>query len=167
MESKKCDYTLTVKANQPTLPARVTAALAGTNRGNVAAVEVDRSHGQIVSRRIWMAPAHEVEFPHVARVFRIWRAVKDAAARRISKEIVHGETSAPSPRASAAQLAGAVRGHRGIESKIHWVRDALFHEDHQYTYLGSSAQVVAMLRNLAHRLLRLAGYTQVISARLS
>ena len=160
-ESKKCDYTLTVKGNQPTLLAQVQAALADAKRANVAACELERGHGRIVTRQIWIAPARGVEFPHAAQVFRIRRDVRDVAGRRISKEIVHGVTSAPALRASPAQIARAVRGHWGIENKIHWVRDVLFHEDHQHTYLGSAAQLMAMLRNLAIGLLRLAGHTEI------
>ena len=48
-----------------------------------------------------------------------------------------------------------------MENKRHWVRDVVFAEDHQHAYTGATAQAMAMLRNLAIGLIRLAGLTQI------
>ena len=44
---------------------------------------------------------------------------------------------------------------------MHWVRDVVYREDHQHAYAGSGAHTMAILRNLALGLLRLAGITQI------
>jgi hypothetical protein len=45
-----------------------------------------------------------------------------------------------------------------VENKIHWVRDVVFAEDHQNAYLGAAAHGMALFRNLAISLTRLAGH---------
>lgn len=54
-----------------------------------------------------------------------------------------------------------VRGHWEIENRLHWVRDVTFDEDRSQVRKGAGAQVMALLRNLAITLLRLAGATYV------
>ncbi|MFC5099484.1 transposase [Kibdelosporangium philippinense] len=70
-------------------------------------------------------------------------------------------TSLNTERASARDIGGLVRGQWGIENKIHWVRDVVFAEDHQHAYTGNGAHAMAMLRNLAIGLIRLAGLTEI------
>jgi len=59
-------------------------------------------------------------------------------------------TSREPDRADLAQLAGYIRGHCGIENRLHNGRDGrrAFDEDHQ-TVRGPAAQVMAILRNVA------------------
>jgi DNA-binding response OmpR family regulator len=57
-------------------------------------------------------------------------------------------------------LAGLVKKHWRIVSH-HWVRDVVYREDHQHAYTGTSAHLMATLRNLALALPRLAGITQL------
>jgi hypothetical protein len=72
-------YALTVKANQPTLLAQITAALPAAAPSSADRIETDRSKGRIVRRSIWVAPATGVEFPGAAQVFRIRRDTFDKA----------------------------------------------------------------------------------------
>ena len=68
-------------------------------------------------------------------------------------------------RGGAEQLGGHVRGHWGIENKVHWVRDWTYDEDrHQFRAATSTARAVATLRNLAISLLRLAGASNIAAA---
>jgi predicted transposase YbfD/YdcC len=87
--------------------------------------------------------------------------VFDHTGQRISKEIVHGITSLDLHEVTAQALARWVRQHWGIENRIHWVRDVVFAEDHQNSYLGQTAHAMALFRNLAIGLIRLAGHTQI------
>ncbi len=152
------DYVLTLKANRPSLLETVAAKLfAATDPRHH--LDIDRSHGRIVHRQIWVTDAEGVDFPHAAQVFRIRRDVFDLSGQRISKEIVHGITSLAE--ATAQAIARWVRLHWGIENKIHWVRDVVFAEDHHDAYLGAAAHGMALFRNLAIGLIRLAGHTQI------
>jgi predicted transposase YbfD/YdcC len=154
------DYVLTLKGNQPALLANVTATLfAATEAGHH--LEVDRSHGRTVHRQIWTTTAEGIDFPGAAQIFRIRRDVFNAVGERLSKEIVHGITSLDAHDAAAEAVATWVRQHWGVENKIHWVRDVVFAEDHQNAYLGAAAHSMALFRNLAIGLIRLAGHTQI------
>ena len=70
-------------------------------------------------------------------------------------------TSVPRERADAATLLGWMRGHWGIENRLHYVRDVTMGEDGNRTRSGSGPQVLAALRNLAVSHLRLAGATNI------
>jgi len=154
-------YALTVKGNHPGLLARITAVLPPAAPGSEHHVTDDRSHGRIVRRAIWVAPADGIDFPGAAQVFRIRRDTFDHLGRRLTKEVVHGVTSLTAEQAAPEQVAGLVRNHWRIENASHWVRDVVYREDHQHAYIGTGAQVMATLRNLALGLLRLAGITEI------
>jgi hypothetical protein len=57
-----------------------------------------------------------------------------------------------------------MRGHWGIENRVHWVRDVTFDEDRCQVLSGSPLQVLATLRNLVISLIRKAGHTNVAAA---
>jgi predicted transposase YbfD/YdcC len=154
------DYLLAVKGNQARLLAQVTAALPLPAPGSHDHLHVDRSHGRIVHRAIWTAPAHGVDFPHAATVFRIRRDTLDLAGQRVRKQIVHGVTSLD-PATPPARIAAHAHSHWSIENTSHRVRDTVYTEDHQHAHTGGTAQAMAMIRNLALALIRLAGHTQI------
>jgi glycosyltransferase involved in cell wall biosynthesis len=58
-------------------------------------------------------------------------------------------TSVPRDRAGAATLLRWVRGHWGIENRLHYVRDVTMGEDASRARSGSGPQVLAALRNVA------------------
>jgi hypothetical protein len=122
--------------------------------------ELDRSHGRVIRRSIWVTDAGEMDFPQARRVARIRRDRYDRDGQLLGKEIVHAVTSLGAEKASAEALAGIARGQWGIES-VHWVRDTAYDEDGNTGYTGNGPQVMATLRNLAVSLLYLAGVKQV------
>ncbi len=54
--------------------------------------------------------------------------------------------------------------HRGIENRLHWVRDVSYGEDLSQVHTGHGPAVMATLRNLAISLLRRAGATNIAAA---
>jgi predicted transposase YbfD/YdcC len=155
---RDADYVFTLKGNQPSLLDSVAGKLSATTDPEHY-LDIDHSRGRIVHRQIWATDAIGIDFPGAAQVFRIRRDVFDLSGQRVSKEIVHGITSLAE--ATAEAIARWVRRHWGIENKIHWVRDVVFAEDHQNAYLGATAHGMALFRNLAIGLIRLAGHTQI------
>jgi predicted transposase YbfD/YdcC len=158
LRGRDADYVFTVKANKPSLLAAIVSRLPAATLAAVACHSAERRNGYQVTRTIWTAPADGVDFPGAVQVFRIRRDVHATDGQRVSKQIVHGITSLP---AGAADLARYVREHWGIENKIHWTRDVLLGEDAHHAYLGDVAHTLAVLRNLAMALIRLAGYTKI------
>jgi predicted transposase YbfD/YdcC len=74
----------------------------------------------------------------------------------VSRETCYAVTSLTITQASHAQLA-AIRGHWGIEDRLHWVRDLDFDEDRSQVRTASGPRIMASLRNLVITILRLAG----------
>jgi predicted transposase YbfD/YdcC len=158
---RESDYFLFVKGNTPSLQRAAFDAIQASGEGRAPDwTELDRSHGRVIRRSIWVADAGEIDFPQVARVARIRRDRYDADGALVSKEIVHAVTSLDAKKADAQALAGIARGQWGIES-VHWVRDTAWDEDANTGYRGNGPQVMATLRNLAISLLYLAGVKKV------
>jgi len=158
---RESDYVLFVKGNAPSLQRAAFDAIQASGPGRAPDyTELDRSHGRVIRRSIWVADAGDTDFPHVRRVARIRRDGYDADGCLISKEVVHAVTSLDAKKASAEALAGIARGQWGIES-VHWVRDTAYAEDASTGYTGNGPQVMATLRNLAISLLYLAGVKEV------
>ena len=96
-------------------------------------------------------------------MFLLERYVTDLAGTPTSAVAVLGITSLTARRADAAALAGAVRGHWGIES-LHWLRDTVYREDGSRVRTRSGPRIMAALRNLAIGALRLAGRADITEA---
>jgi predicted transposase YbfD/YdcC len=122
----------------------------------------DTGHGRIERRTIQVLPAPvDAGFPGAAQVFLIERYVTDRATGRSSAVAVLGVTSLTVQQAGPAQIAGYVRGHWGIENRLHWVRDVTYGEDASRVRTGTAPRVMAGLRNLAISAIRLAGHTNI------
>jgi predicted transposase YbfD/YdcC len=154
------DYVLTVKGNQPTLyaackqlPWRDVPAHRVTTQG----------HGRRVSRtvKVVTAPAW-VDFHGAAQVAQLRRTVTRAGKKTV--EVVYLITSADVRTAAPGTLAAWVKGHWGIENRLHWVRDVTFDEDRSQVRTGAAPQVMATLRNAVISLLRLAGWHNIAQA---
>jgi hypothetical protein len=103
-----------------------------------------------------------LDWPAVAQVGRRERTV--VVGGEATVEVQYLITSVPRDRADAAALLGWLRGHWGIENRLHWVRDVTLGEDASRVRSGSAPQVLAALRNLAISHLRLAGVTNIAAA---
>ena len=57
----------------------------------------------------------------------------------------------PTPLQTSPRL---VRGHWGIENRVHWVLDVTFHEDASHIRTGDAPQNMGVLRHIALNLLR-------------
>jgi predicted transposase YbfD/YdcC len=153
-------YFLFVKGNQPKLQRAVYDAIQRDCPRDPDYTELDRGHGRVIRRSLWVTGAGDIDFPHVSRVARIRRDGYDTDGTLISKEVVHAVTSLDEDQASAAGLARIARGQWGIES-VHWLRDTAWAEDANTGYAGNGPQAMATLRNLAISLLYLSGVTEI------
>jgi predicted transposase YbfD/YdcC len=173
------DYLLIVKQNQPTLLADIAQVFtpitaAELTRTGVQTVHplpiqtyrsVEKGHGRIEERQIRVSSELEgyCSWPYLVQVFeyrRIW------TTKRVTKQqIRYGITSLPADVSDAAHLAALKRGHWQVENALHYVKDVTLGEDASQTHVGRSADVLAMVRNIAISVLRRAGY-RTIAARL-
>src|SRR5439155_535045 len=103
-------------------------------------------------------PAPDGIFPHAVQAFLIERTVRDPHSGELrSAAAALGITSRSAERGATPEIiATAARGHWDIEV-LHHIRDTTMKEDAHRLRAGSSAQVMATLRNTAIAAIRLAG----------
>jgi predicted transposase YbfD/YdcC len=154
-------YVITIKRNQPGLHAQL-AALPWRDVP-VACDQKDRGHGRRERRTLKVtAVARGLAFPHAAQALQIVRRRK--VKGKWSRETCYAVTSLAITQASPDQLAAWIRGHWGIEDRLHWVRDLDFDEDRCQIRTAAGPQIMASLRNLAITILRLAGLSNIAAA---
>jgi predicted transposase YbfD/YdcC len=110
-------YMITVKRNQPGLPWRQVPVACQTR---------EKGHGRAERRTLKVtAVAAGLAFPHAAQAIQIVRRRRPLTGkngRKWSAETVYAITSLTVIQARPADLARIVRGHWGIEDRLHWVR---------------------------------------------
>ena len=155
------DYLLAVKANQPTLRADITACFDDVPTGSVDThTEHDKGHGRIEQRDV--AVIRDVDWLSGERRFPGELRLPDAASIiRVRARIQRGQTTHAETRyyissatLSAERAGQAVRGHWGIENRLHWVLDVTFNEDQSRLRKGFGARNMAVVRHFALNLVR-------------
>ena len=168
------DYLVLVRENQPTLyhdiallfdpPADLPAPLPLLDRREAATLE--QGHGRADDRRHLVASTDLVgycDWPGLAQVFRLERTWR--AGGTPHRQVTYGITSLPPAVAGAARLLALKRGHWRIENRLHRTKDVTLGEDASTIRLGAGPMVLAVLRDTALSLLRVAG-CRAITARL-
>jgi predicted transposase YbfD/YdcC len=123
----------------------------------------ERGHGRTERRTLKVtAVARGLAFPHAAQAIQITRRRK--VKGRWSRETCYAVTSLTITQASSTQLAAIIRGHWGIEDRLHWVRDLDFDEDRSQIRTASGPRIMASLRNLVVTILRLARARNIAAA---
>jgi len=154
-------YLLIVKRNQPGLHAQL-AALPWRDVPK-ACDKREQGHGRTERRTLKVTSvAAGLAFPHAAQAIQVVRRRK--LMGKWSRETCYAVTSLTVTQATYAQLAAIIRGHWGIEDRLHWVRDLDFDEDRSQVRTAAGPRVMAILRNLAITILRLAGAASIAAA---
>ena len=103
-------------------------------------------------------------FPHAKQIVKVYRERCTLDNELISAETAYYITSLPADQADPAALDLLVRGHWGIENRVHYVRDVTYDEDRHQAYTGNGPRTLATCRNLAISALRLHGHTNIAKA---
>jgi hypothetical protein len=127
---------------------------------------LDKGHGRLEQRRLLASTALNdyVDFPHIAQVCRIERAVIELKSGRQRHETVFAITSLPPAQADPSRLLALNRGHWAIENRSHYVRDVTFDEDRSRIRTANGPAMMACLRNFAIALARLLGFSNIAAA---
>ena len=157
------DYVLRVRDNHKGLHARLEDTFALERAGHFAgyahdyADTVGKDHGRIEIRRCWTTGdpallAHadpDREWCDLASL--VWVECERRIGDRVTTDVRCFISSLP-PKARL-QLQ-AVRRHWSIENAHHWVLDVAFGEDNSRIRTGYAAHNMAILKRIAHNLLR-------------
>jgi predicted transposase YbfD/YdcC len=159
--NKGADYVLPVKENQP----RLLKAMQGLfdDPAEMRWVECDyhrtedRGHGRVEIRECWSTS--DPEYLNYIGTLAEWRDLQAIVMIQTERQLGDQTTVSrryfiSSLRSDAERLLQAVRGHWGIENKVHWVLDIAFREDDCRIRKGYSAENFAVLRHIALNLLR-------------
>lgn len=160
--AKGGDYLLALKANRPTTHEDVARFFADPPADMVSQPfeTVGKDHGRIEIRRHrvchevdWLLSdrryPNEPRFPHLAMIAMVETEVERNG--RIEQERRYYLSSA---RLDAKTFAAAVRAHWGIENRLHWVLDVVFHDDLARLRTGSGPQNMAVVKHMAMNLVR-------------
>ena len=157
------DYVLRLRDNHPGIHARLRDIFALERAGNFAgyahdyADTVGKDHGRIETRRCWTTGdpallAHaDPDRAWCDLASLVWVESERRCGDRVTTDIRIFISSLP-PKARL-QLQ-AVRGHWSIENAHHWVMDVAFGEDGSRIRTGQAAHNMAILKRIAHNLLR-------------
>jgi predicted transposase YbfD/YdcC len=155
------DYVLAVKENQPSLHRTIQVELDDMIRNAFAGVRhdhqqtVEGDHGRIETRDVWTTD--QLDW---LKLVEDWPGLRSIIAVESKREVIGGSTSVErryyitSRAAKAGDLAKCVRGHWGIENRLHYVLDVSFSEDQARQRTGYSAENFARLRRIALNLLQ-------------
>ena len=155
------DYLLAVKANQPTPQTEIETFFQDAPSAELDTfTDLDKGHGRIEERTVTVA--REVEWLSGDRRFPGERRLPDVAAiikvatRTELKDRGRFDTRyyISSADLTAEAAANAVRGHWGIENRLHWVLDVVFDEDQSRLRTGHGARNMAVVRHFAINLVR-------------
>lgn len=154
-------YVLQVKGNQETLHNTLVEMFDElTHRPIPGATysfheDVDAGHGRIETRRIWTT-----NWTDWYAERKKWEGLRSFVCVESVRE-VDGRTSTERryyisdlDGRDAPAMLGYVRGHWGIENKLHWSLDVTFREDNLRQRIGHSAENLSRIRRLALNLLR-------------
>lgn len=134
--AKGADYLLALKDNWPTLAEEVRLFFSSQPPEAFDTHQTtDGDHGRIEVRRhqvshdvAWLSSDRrfpgEPRFPGLAMI-----GMVEAEVERNGRTSLARRYYLCSAKLSAAQFANAVRAHWGVENRLHWVMDVVFHDD--------------------------------------
>lgn len=155
------DYLLALKENWPALHRDVRLFFNDPKAGPFDGIETtDANHGRLEIRRHRVC--HDVQwlnqlrkapdnppFPHLAMIGAVDTEVERGG--RIERETRYYLSSAT---LDAKTFAKAVRAHWGIENRLHWVLDVVFHDDLARLRSGAGPENMAVVKHMAMNLVR-------------
>ena len=155
------DYLLALKENRPVLHADVERFFADAPNDAVTTLQTtDGDHGRLEIRKHtvchdvgWLFSdrryAGEVAFPGLVMIGMIESEVERNGKLERARRYYLCST-----RLDAATFARAVRAHWGVENRLHWVLDVVFHDDLARLRSGHGPENMAVVKHMALNLMR-------------
>jgi len=155
------DYLLQVKSNQPSLHQDLELLFAEGMRTDCQGVrhesieEVDGGHGRVERRRLWTTDdiawyGDASQWKGLSRFICIESTRQVGDKRSVDRRYYISSLRQATPEF----LLRTLRGHWGIENRLHWCLDVSFNEDDSRIRKGHAAENFSRLRRIALNLLR-------------
>lgn len=154
------DYVLSLKGNQGNLHEDVEQLFNWAHKTDFKGIEheayqtLDKGHGRIEIRRYWLLDKVE----HLEDAAR-WKGLKRVGMIEAERRI-EGQPTTTERRYYLTSLDGGIerfadasRGHWGIENRLHWSLDVVFHEDDSRIRKGHAPENMTVMRKIALNLL--------------
>jgi predicted transposase YbfD/YdcC len=155
------DYVVAVKANQKRLYKQIQL---NTQQTTPISVDISTEHrsDRLTTRTVSV-------FDNLTDISSEWvgleRLVKvERIGTRAGKPYEQVAYYISSLRLNAAQFAQGIRGHWGIENRLHWVKDVVLEEDSSRIRLGNAPANLSIIRSLVIAILRNNGYSSITTA---
>lgn len=152
---KEADYVLAVKNNQAHLLDDIKDAFAQTP-GAVCDTSTETAHGRIEKRTCKVIT--DMDWVSKAESWKKLQSIISIETRRLDKQT--GEIQLEQ-RFYISSLCGTpkhfneiIRGHWGIENKLHWCLDVVFKEDYSTKQAGNAAENFSLITKIALNLLK-------------
>ena len=158
---QKGDYMLQVKKNQEKLHDLLEEVFDELTSSTPSFMpysyheETDADHGRVEVRRVWVT-----DWTDGYQKRSDWEGLQSFICVE-SERTIHDRTSVDRryyisslSRQKPETMLGYVRGHWGIENKLHWSLDMSFREDEARTRVGHSAENLSRIRRLTLNLLK-------------
>ena len=161
------DYVLAVKDNQPTLHEKISALMDEAALENFKGMshgyheQSNKGHGRLETRQTWVSDEVKWLGPELLA---LWPGLSSMAMVQSTRQDLGDMTGKvsverryyiASPKGTdAAKMAGLIRGHWGVENKLHWRLDMSFDEDRSRLRKGHGAENFSRLRRIAMNQLR-------------
>src|SRR5580704_6754629 len=156
------DYLLALKANRPVLHRDVVAFFDDPPNDMLEPEHhtTDADHGRVEERRHlvchqidWLFSdrryADEPHFPHLAMIGMVETHVERNGTVSQERRYYLSSTTL-----DAKTFAAAVRAHWGVENRLHWVLDVVFHDDLARLRCLNGPQNMAVVKHMAMNLVR-------------
>ena len=155
------DYVLQVKGNQPHLERELEKLFDECRRQDPHAVahdyveEVDKGHGRLETRRCWMTTdVNWLPGGEAWRNLSSFACVESVRQRGPQVQTDRRYFISSVEKRDAARMLARVRGHWGIENRLHWCLDVTFGEDQRRIRRGHAAENFSRLSRIALNLLK-------------
>jgi len=155
IRAKGADYLVPVKDNQPKLYDVLLQTFLAYGEGDYQARELkrhsktERNRGRDETRIVYAAPPpvelrNHAEWLDVRSVVMIYRATRRNG--KLTEETSYYLSSLPP---KVQKIARYIRGHWGIENRLHWTLDVIFAEDRSRIRTGNGPEIASIFRKLA------------------
>src|SRR5215212_4116792 len=171
IQAKGADDLIAVKDNWPNLHGEIERFFAAPSNDLDRHATTDGDHGRIESRRhvvshdvAWLSTDRRFpgkpRFPGLAAI-----AMVEAEVERGGKTPLARRYYLSSALLEAPTFARAVRAHWGVENRLHWVMDVVFHDDLARLRTGHGPENMAIIKHMAMNLVQQATPTTSLKNR--